>query len=157
MWFGLSRNREDGRMTFTVNADLEVNGSINRYGEPLGGGAALPFSRYVALLTQEGINDPVVTVLENGLSGAVVWARLNTGIYTATLDGAFTESKTVVFIGGARVEADFSSNAFVLFASSWLSANVIRLYSLYFNTASPPAERADALLLKTEIEIRVYP
>jgi hypothetical protein len=49
--------------------------------------------RYKALLTQTGTNAPVATVLENTL-GNLVWARSSSGIYTATLTGAFPLLKT---------------------------------------------------------------
>lgn len=122
-----------------------------------GGGGGLAFSRYVALLSQAEAGAPVATVLENGLGGAVVWARSSPGAYTATLNGAFTPDKTAVFFGGTKVEADFSANAFVVLASFHLSLDVIQVYSFYFNTDSPPGVRTDGLLADTEIEIRVYP
>lgn len=53
---------------------------------------------YTALLTQTGTDAPVATVLENTLGGAVVWSYMSVGVYEATLAGAFTSSKTVVFV-----------------------------------------------------------
>lgn len=54
---------------------------------------------YTALLSQSGTNAPTVTVLENSI-GNIVWGYLASGVYTATLTGAFIESKTVAFISG---------------------------------------------------------
>lgn len=48
---------------------------------------------YTALLTQSGTNDPVATVLENTLGGTVVWTYGSTGLYQATLTGAFPANK----------------------------------------------------------------
>jgi hypothetical protein len=77
---------------------------------------ALPYKRYVALLTQTGTNAPVATVIENTLGGTVVWSRLTDGVYVATLAGAMTVDKTMVlttinpsgdgFMQAARLDAD---------------------------------------------------
>lgn len=53
---------------------------------------------YTALLTQTLTDAPVATVLENTLGGTVVWTRDVQGQYLATLTGAFTSGKTIVFI-----------------------------------------------------------
>lgn len=98
---------------------------------------------YTALLTQTGTNAPVATVLENTLGGTVVWSYNLGGSYTATLNGAFTVNKTVIYIGTPAVStttyfgidgAAMGLNSFVLEASS-----------------------GDDQLLNTPIEIRVYP
>lgn len=47
---------------------------------------------YRALMTQVGTAAPIVNVLENTL-GNIVWAYSSTGLYTGTLDGAFSETK----------------------------------------------------------------
>ncbi len=57
---------------------------------------ALPYLSYVAILSQSETSAPVANVLDNRLGGTVVWARSDTGIYTATLAGAFTVDKTWV-------------------------------------------------------------
>lgn len=49
---------------------------------------------YVALLTQSGTDAPVATVLENNLSGTIVWSRNSTGSYSGTLATEFTVGKT---------------------------------------------------------------
>ena len=54
-----------------------------------------PYKVYKVLISQEGTADPTVVVLENTLGGEVVWNRVSAGEYTATLEGAFTEGKTV--------------------------------------------------------------
>ncbi len=53
---------------------------------------------YHASLVQTGTNAPVATVMSNGLSAAIVWARTGVGVYTGTLTGAFTANKTSVFV-----------------------------------------------------------
>jgi len=56
---------------------------------------------YSALLTQSGTSTPIATVLQNDLSGTVVWTRTGVGEYKATLVSAFTNNKTVCFINNA--------------------------------------------------------
>lgn len=51
---------------------------------------------YAAKLTQTGTAAPVATILENTLSGAIVWTRDQAGVYTGTLAGAFTVGKTIM-------------------------------------------------------------
>ena len=42
---------------------------------------------YVALITQNGTNAPVATILHNTYQGTPTWARVTDGQYTATLTG----------------------------------------------------------------------
>lgn len=58
-------------------------------------GATAGPKRYVALLSQSGSSDPVVTVLENTLGGVPVWWRPGAGDYYCGLTGAFPADKTV--------------------------------------------------------------
>jgi len=53
-----------------------------------------PYKVYTALLSQEGTDPPVATVLENTLSGTVTWSYSAANTYDATLTGAFTANKT---------------------------------------------------------------
>lgn len=56
--------------------------------------AVLGYKIYRALITQTSTNAPTVTVLENELSGAIVWSYNNVGVYYGTLNDAFTVNKT---------------------------------------------------------------
>lgn len=67
----------------------EIIDWINNIGTP-------SYKVYTALLTQEGTNAPVATVLQNTLGGVVVWTRDSQGIYYGTLSGAFTVGKTFI-------------------------------------------------------------
>jgi len=53
------------------------------------------YKTYRALLTQSSTSAPVATVIENSI-GTLVWAYSSTGVYTATLVGAFTNATTVL-------------------------------------------------------------
>lgn len=57
---------------------------------------AIPYKIYNAILTQSGTSAPVATVLQNTLSGTIVWTRGSGGVYLGTLTGAFTPNKTLV-------------------------------------------------------------
>jgi hypothetical protein len=107
--------------------------------------AARPYKVYTALLSQTGTNAPVATVLENTLGGTVVWSRVDTGMYLATLTGAFTGNKTVAFF-----QSGYSNpGAPTMYSSYKDSDNAVRLYSL------STGFYADQIL-SGQIEIRVY-
>lgn len=111
----------------------------------------LPYKIYVATLTQTGTGAPVATVLENTLGGTVVWTRNTTGDYTATLSGAFTANKTVIFAGPAN------DNSGPLPAACYRAdANSITLKTLLPDGLGAFTPTDDALV-EFSIEFRVYP
>jgi hypothetical protein len=55
---------------------------------------------YTALLTQALTLPPTAIVLENTLSGNIVWTYNTAGFYIGTLIGAFTANKTACIISG---------------------------------------------------------
>lgn len=55
---------------------------------------------YTALLTQASTLPPTAIVLENTLSGNIVWTYNTAGFYVGTLIGAFTANKTACIISG---------------------------------------------------------
>jgi hypothetical protein len=58
------------------------------------------------LLSQAGINNPPkAIVLENTLSGTIVWSYNAAGFYVGTLTGAFTAKKTACIISGIYMGA----------------------------------------------------
>jgi hypothetical protein len=50
------------------------------------------YTKYIALITQSGTNDPTVVELENTI-GPIIWTRISTGVYEGTLTGVFTLDK----------------------------------------------------------------
>lgn len=110
---------------------------------------ARPYKVYVALLSQTGTSAPTVTVLENTLSGTVVWTRSSSGVYLGTLSGAFTANKTVAFaqLGAEVTGIDYAGGWDITVRRNSTSVMQIRLHSS--GTASDE--------LNTSIEIRVYP
>ena len=102
---------------------------------------------YRALVTQSSTSAPTATVLENSLGAAVVWARSNTGVYTATLAGAFSSNKTFIMISGVAGTVAAQRDAFAVRTS----ADVVTVSTGNAGVA------ADAVLSATPIEILVYP
>ena len=101
-----------------------------------------PYKVYTALITQTGTSAPVATVLENTLGGSIVWTRVNPGIYSGTLTGAFTTDKTILLnnnpVGG-------------VFTNIFSSVNTITIQTRNYSNA-----QTDDGLSNTSIEIRVY-
>ncbi|HRN79970.1 MAG TPA: hypothetical protein PKY29_04425 [Ferruginibacter sp.] len=106
----------------------------------------LGYREYVAHLQQEGTDAPVATVLKNTLGGTVVWARSSTGIYTATLVGAFTSGKTTVKHNNRYISPPFENDIYQQF--SIISADVIE--ATVYEAGSP----VDGQTL--EVSFRVY-
>lgn len=63
--------------------------------QSIAGGGGTSYKKYVALLSQSGINPPIATVLENTLGVTITYLRLNEGIYRLTAsDNIFLQDKT---------------------------------------------------------------
>jgi hypothetical protein len=103
--------------------------------------------RYLALLTQSGTSSPVATVLENTLGGTPTFGYVEAGSYTATLTGAFTADKTVVFMGGTTIGGGY------VIEGARIDNNTIA-FSTYDVGG---AIQTDNVLSATAIEIRIYP
>jgi hypothetical protein len=102
-----------------------------------------PYKSYTAILTQEGTQNPVPTILENTL-GDIVWERISVGVYRGTLEGVITEENTVVFITNGSMYS-----AVELFA--FPEPGYVHIEALENGLES------DGWLWRTSIDIRVYP
>jgi hypothetical protein len=118
-----------------VTNNLTVTGIIN--GAPVVG-----YKKYIATISQTGILDPTVTVLENTI-GDIVWTRFAVGNYAGTLIGAFPDADRTYLIVGQN-----NGNFYNL---GWNTVNDLLLLS-----ADTANISTDGLLLNTTIEIRVY-
>lgn len=105
------------------------------------------YKEYVGLLTQSGTSAPTEKVLENTLGGSITWGYTSTGIYTATLTGAFTADKTAVYLTG--------TDASTFYKVVRTSANVITITTTADNDAAPSAV-ANAKLTDATFVIKVY-
>jgi hypothetical protein len=110
------------------------------------------------LLTQNGTNAPVATVLENTLGGTVVWTygdafTVGPGEYFGTLNGAFPLGKTIIFLGPFAVETYIYGYR--------ADSNSIYIKTGYYvlNTGGEVLApiNSDDYLTSMPIEIRVYP
>jgi hypothetical protein len=105
--------------------------------------ATRPYKSYVALISQSGTAAPTVVVLENQLSGPIVWTRTGAGQYTGTLTGAFTSNKTACL-------NNLTSSGFIGLKQTTVNTVTLSTGDLT-NTAS------DGLLTQNTIKIEVYP
>ena len=106
------------------------------------------YRKYVAILNQQGTNNPTATVLENTLGFEVIVERANQGLYAlrGPVFELFPLNKTVVFLG-----TGYDNNAEVLWNSAALDEDAIEIATYYNEVLS------DNVLAYLCIEIRVYP
>jgi len=127
-----------GKFLFNPFATSEA---LNR----LKAGQTPTYKKYVALLTQEGTEAPVPTVLDNTI-GDIVFQRVNSGDYLIGSD-EFVEGKTTISINN-HFTGDNKSAQF-------LQTNDYQVYELItFN--SDDLIHVDGVLNDTLLEIRVY-
>ena len=109
---------------------------------------SVPYKVYSAILTQQGTNAPIATVLVNEI-GDIVWSRGGVGEYFATLNGAFIEGKTMVFVTPATNES--YGGTFIRVVYDTDNGN-------YISQTTKTADHTpyDDELHFTGIEIRVY-
>ena len=108
-----------------------------------GGGGGASYLVYTALLSQSDTDNPTAIVLQNTLGGAVVWTRIDVGVFRGTLTGAFVEDKTFAIVSNT---AAFSTLIFRVDADE-----------IEINPADNTNTPIDNGLSSTSIEIRVYP
>jgi hypothetical protein len=125
-----------------ATTNLTVTGTLNNRSVS----DILPtYTKYVALITQSGTNDPTVVELENTI-GPIIWTRVGTGIYYGTLTGAFTLDKTYVMLNNVQPDS-------IVMASRAANDTILIQTT---NLHSPTAALHDTHLLKNTLEIRVY-
>lgn len=112
--------------------------------------AVRPYKVYTALLSQTGTDDPTVIVFENTI-GDIVWTRQSTGVYRATLVGAFPTNKTFFFTGL------YNANTPDIQTIQYLSEDLVQLYNYYLKLVLGEVgkELLDSFV-NVPIEIRVY-
>ena len=82
---------EDGM----VVSNLTVTGTFN-------GEVQVPYLKYIATITQAGVLDPTVVVLENTI-GDILWTRTVVGEYLGTLIGSFPDAdRTYLIVGQSQ-------------------------------------------------------
>ena len=102
---------------------------------------------------QNGANAPVATVLENTFNAPIVWSRTSPGVYSATLNNAFVEDKTIVYAPTMILDPfNGVKNMTISFTNSIITLNLDgnELSDGWFGAA------IGAFSNKYPIEIRVY-
>ena len=116
-----------------ATTNLTVTGTLNNRSVS----DILPtYTKYIALISQSGTNDPTVIELENTI-GSIVWTRVSAGIYEGTLTGVFTVNKTYVMISQIYITTMVGAYAKAI--------DIIRVETTN-----------DTDLLNNTLEIRVY-
>lgn len=100
---------------------------------------------YTALLTQNGTDAPVATVLENTI-GDIVWTYDSVGIYLGTLINAFTSNKTFLTSNLDYSNADLERVSYLSYGNS----DSLTLYNLDFSDTKVNG------IASCYVEIRVY-
>lgn len=103
---------------------------------------------YRALMTQVGTAAPIVNVLENTL-GNIVWAYSSTGLYTGTLDGAFSETKYFAPIPIQGLDSGVNDGG----GGDSYTYYIIDSSTILLTSGVPPANN---ILSNSPIEIIVY-
>lgn len=111
---------------------------------------------YRALLTQTSTNAPVATVLGNTLGGTVVWTYNEVGLYTGTLAGAFTTTKTCLPPVNASASLDGAST-FIETSFFRADADSIKLQTAVVDPNGGTITLVNAALTAAYVEILVYP
>jgi hypothetical protein len=117
--------------------------------------SARPYKVYTAYINQSGTSAPVATILENSLSGPIVWTRSGTGIYIGTLVAAFPSANIWIApsVTGATLVL-IGASTFAQFQVERLTDDTIRIENSSGTAASQSS--ADGLLINFPIEVRVY-
>jgi len=103
-----------------------------------------PYKVYTALLSQSGTDIPSAVVLENSL-GTIAFVRGDVGVYSITSTGLFVTDKTFILFKNPPNQDAAEA------VECWrIDADTLRLQT------SDGGTPADAILVQTSIEIRVY-
>jgi hypothetical protein len=122
------------------NKLLWVNTKNNIIENEISGASQPTYKVYTALLTQNGLNPPVATILENTI-GDITYSYDDIGFYFINSSLLFTNNKTAIFFGNTNA-------AFIKIYPNNDSQLIIEVFDTtgYTNFG----------LIKTPIEIRVY-
>lgn len=134
-----------GAFSSTVTATAHVTSGGNSTQTVKGDGSlSVGYKVYTVLLNQSGTSAPSATILDNTLSGAVVWSYSSTGAFTGVLAGAFTGSKCFFSInsGDNALGSDFKAYR--------VDGNTIKVLSFDSGTLT------NGMLTSASLEVRVY-
>jgi|TARA_R100001480_G_scaffold12211_2_gene20988 hypothetical protein len=146
--FGLFKDKVGEVLNFrsiVAGSGISIAQSANQITLTAPGGR--PYTSYVALLNQNSTNAPTATVLENTTGNNITWTRVNTGIYRGTWDTALADMDKVFF---APALGNLKNQTVVV--------NVFSASTTQFQVGvQAQGSLADSELIRTGIEIRIYP
>lgn len=136
----------------TVAKDLYVTGSIfnSSYNRVESNTATYV---YIALLTQSGSDAPTAIIIENTFPDTITWSRPQSGIYNATLTGAFSLQTTIPIIHSNRVNG---IDEWYCFDFLYVDNNTLSVTTTIADFTAPSLNYADGILNYTAVEIIVY-
>lgn len=117
---------------------------LNQQGDWINSGSSSSYKVYTALITQSGVGDPTVEILENTI-GNIVWIYSFVGVYKGILSGKFINNKTWVSISPIVIVPTLDTATAELDGIFRLDSDTIVILT-----------KSDDKLLNTSIEIRVY-
>lgn len=106
----------------------------------------LPYSSYVAKITQVGTDDPTANILWNDTGGTITWVRDQVGGYRAVTSFTINPDKVFIYVGEEMEE--YCADVYVSGYNA--STNEIFIQTLCDGTD------ADGELHNTSIEFRFY-
>jgi len=146
--FGLFKDKVGETLNFrsiVQGSGINIAQSANQITLSAPGGR--PYTSYVALLNQSSTNAPTATVLENTTGNNITWSRINTGLYRGTWDTALADVNKVFF---APALGNLKNQTVVV--------NVFSATTAQFQLGvQAQGSLADSELIRTGIEIRIYP
>jgi len=146
--FGLFKDKVGETLNFrsiVQGSGINIAQSANQITLSAPGGR--PYTSYVALLNQNSTNAPTATVLENTTGNNITWSRINTGLYRGTWDTALADVNKVFF---APALGNLKNQTVVV--------NVFSATTAQFQLGvQAQGSLADSELIRTGIEIRIYP
>lgn len=114
--------------------------------------SSVMIKKYIALLNQSGLADPIATVLNSSdvnYLGDIVWVRVAEGAYDGTLINAFPLDKTSMRIDNIEAKS-------VAWIYSLGQEDNSQIEIVTYNNISDE-NRADGILYNCIVEITVYP
>lgn len=109
------------------------------------------FLTYVAKISSNGSNAPIVSVMENTI-GNIAWSRQAAGVYRGILAGALPSTRTVGWISHNPLETGSHTTGFYIYCSS----NMISI-EIFEYDADGIGTGTDGEMDNASLEIRVYP
>jgi hypothetical protein len=118
----------------------------------------LPYTLYVATVTQSSTSAPVATVRTNTTGTTFTWGRTSAGVYTITAGSAvLAADKTGILVGPPNTTNNTGQGAMNAINAVRTSTTVFSVNTMVMNPDSAVQAPLDGRLTETLVEIRIYP